>query len=359
MSGSRAGTPATPEDLIDVTTLVAAYYTRPPTPTTPTSRSSSGPAATAAARCARRSTRHTSWPPPRRSASTAASQGYDGPLFVGRDTHGLSEPAWATALEVLVANDVTVLVDAGDGYTPDARRVSHAIVRRQRGAARTGSGLADGIVVTPSHNPPARRRLQVQPAARRPRRLRGDLGHRRPGQRADPRRACARCAGSRSRGPARAVGSYDFLGAYVDDLPAVLDLDAIRAAGVRIGADPLGGASVDYWGEIAERHRLDLTVVNPQVDPTWRFMTLDWDGKIRMDCSSPYAMASLIARKDDYDLATGNDADADRHGIVTPDAGLMNPNHFLAVAIGYLFGGARPGWPAARPDRQDAGLAPR
>jgi phosphoglucomutase len=143
----------------------------------------------------------------------------------------------------------------------------------------------------------------------------------------------------------RAAGSYDFLGTYVDDLPAVLDMDRIREAGVRIGADPLGGASVHYWGEIADRHGLDLTVVNPLVDPTWRFMTLDWDEKIRMDCSSPFAMASLIGRKDDYDIATGNDADADRHGIVTPDAGLMNPNHFLAVAIGYLFGGARPGWP--------------
>jgi phosphoglucomutase len=141
------------------------------------------------------------------------------------------------------------------------------------------------------------------------------------------------------------AGRYDFLGSYVDDLTEVLDLDAIRDAGVRIGADPLGGASVDYWGAIGERHGLDLTVVNPQVDPTWRFMTLDWDAKIRMDCSSPYAMASLIARKDDYDVATGNDADADRHGIVTPDAGLMNPNHYLAVAIGYLFGGGRPGWP--------------
>ena len=154
----------------------------------------------------------------------------------------------------------------------------------------------------------------------------------------------------------RAAGSYDFLGTYVDDLPAVLDLDAIRSAGVRIGADPLGGASVAYWGEIGERHGLDLTVVNPLVDPTWRFMTLDWDEKIRMDCSSPSAMASLIGRKDEYDIATGNDADADRHGIVTPDAGLMNPNHFLAVAIGYLFGGARADWPDVGADRQDPGL---
>ena len=148
---------------------------------------------------------------------------------------------------------------------------------------------------------------------------------------------------ARARGK---VERYDFLGTYVDDLPSVLDLDAVRDAGLHVGADPLGGAAVHYWGEIAERHRLDLTVVNPLVDPTWRFMTLDWDGKIRMDCSSPSAMASLIGRKDEYDLATGNDADADRHGIVTPDGGLMNPNHFLAVAIGHLFGGARPDWPA-------------
>ena len=167
-------------------------------------------------------------------------------------------------------------------------------------------------------------------------------------QRADrrrPRRRCSRISFERAR--ARPT-VYDFLGTYVDDLPSVLDLDRIREAGVRIGADPLGGASVDYWGEIGDRYGLDLTVVNPLVDPTWRFMTLDWDGKIRMDCSSPYAMASLIGRKDDYDIATGNDADSDRHGIVTPDAGLMNPNHFLAVAIGYLFGGARPDWPTRR-----------
>ena len=157
----------------------------------------------------------------------------------------------------------------------------------------------------------------------------------------------ARAAGGRP-------GRHDFLGAYVDDLPNVVDLDAIRAAGVRIGADPLGGASVAYWGEIAERHRLDLTVVNPLVDPTWRFMTLDWDGKIRMDCSSPYAMASLIANRDRFDIATGNDADADRHGIVTPDGGLLNPNHYLAVAISYLYE-HRDGWPASGRGRQDAG----
>ncbi len=269
-------------------------------------------------------------------------QGYDGPLFIGRDTHGLSEPAWASALEVLVANDVTVLVDDRDRYTPTPA-VSHAIIHANGGRA-AGSGLADGIVVTPSHNPPSDGGFKYNPPHGGPAdtdatsviagRANELIGEGLSGVRRTPY--------TRARAT---VGTYDFLGTYVDDLPSVVDLDAIREAGVRIGADPLGGASVDYWAAIAERHKIELTVVNPLVDPTWRFMTLDWDGKIRMDCSSPNAMASLIGRKDDYDIATGNDADADRHGIVTPDAGLMNPNHFLAVAIGYLFGGARPGWP--------------
>jgi len=237
---------------------------------------------------------------------------------------------------------VTVLVDDRDGYTPTPA-VSHAIARANLGRR---SGLADGIVVTPSHNPPSDGGFKYNPphggpadtdatsviADRANQLIKGGL--------AEVRRTSYEVA-------RRAAGSYDFLGTYVDDLPAVVHIARIKEVGVRIGADPLGGASVHYWGEIADRHGLDLTVVNPLVDPTWRFMTLDWDEKIRMDCSSPSAMASLIGRKDDYDIATGNDADADRHGIVTPDAGLMNPNHFLAVAIGYLFGGARPGWPEA------------
>jgi phosphoglucomutase len=271
-------------------------------------------------------------------------QGYDGPLFLGRDTHGLSEPAWGTAIEVLVANEVTVMVDDRDGYTPTPA-VSHAIIRAN-GGRTSGSGLADGIVVTPSHNPPSDGGFKYNPphggpadtdatkviAGRANELIRANL------------EGVQRVAFSRARA---ACTAYDFLGTYVDELPSVVDIDAIRSAGVRIGADPLGGASVAYWGEIAERHGLDLTVVNPLVDPTWRFMTLDWDGKIRMDCSSPNAMASLIRRKDEYQLATGNDADADRHGIVTPDAGLMNPNHYLAVAIGYLFGGHRADWRAS------------
>ncbi len=337
---NRAGQPAQPSDLVDVAHLVTAYYTGIPDPADVDQQVAFGTSGH------RGTSLKTSFNEHHIVATTQAicdyrtAQGYDGPLFMGRDTHALSEPAWASALEVLVANDVTVLVDDRDGYTPTPA-VSHAIIRANVG--RT-SGLADGIVVTPSHNPPSDGGFKYNPphggpadsdatsviATRANELIAGGL--------ADVRRTPY----ERAR---RTAGSYDFLGTYVDDLPSVLDLDRIREAGIRIGADPLGGASVAYWGEIAERHRLDLTVVNPLVDATFRFMTLDWDEKIRMDCSSPSAMASLIARKDDYDIATGNDADSDRHGIVTPDSGLMNPNHFLAVAIGYLFGGARPGWP--------------
>ncbi|WKN48284.1 phosphoglucomutase (alpha-D-glucose-1,6-bisphosphate-dependent) [Nocardioides sp. Arc9.136] len=343
MADQRAGQPAEPRDLVDVAHLVTAYYTGVPDPEDVAQQVAFGTSGH------RGTSLSTSFNETHIVATTQAicdhrrEQGYDGPLFLGRDTHALSEPAWASALEVLVANDVTVLVDSRDGYTPTPA-VSHAILRAN-GGRTTGAGLADGIVVTPSHNPPTDGGFKYNPphggpagsdattaiAARANELIAGGLG--------DVRRVPF----ARARADA---GSYDFLGSYVDDLPSVVDVAAIRQAGVRIGADPLGGASVAYWGEIADRHGLDLTVVNPLVDPTWRFMTLDWDGKIRMDCSSPHAMASLIERRADYDVATGNDADADRHGIVTPDAGLMNPNHFLAVAIGHLFGGARPDWPA-------------
>ncbi|WP_148612238.1 phosphoglucomutase (alpha-D-glucose-1,6-bisphosphate-dependent) [Nocardioides rubriscoriae] len=343
MADPRAGQLAAPSDLVDVAHLVTAYYTGVPDPDGDDWVDQQVAFGTSGHRG---SSLKTSFNETHILATTQAicdyrrQQGYDGPLFIGRDTHGLSEPAWATALEVLAANDVTVLVDSRDAYTPTPA-VSHAIIRANVG--RT-SGLADGIVVTPSHNPPSDGGFKYNPphggpadtdatsviAARANALIKGGLAEVR------------RTPYERAR---RAAGSYDFLGTYVDDLPSVVDLDAIRQAGVRIGADPLGGASVHYWGEVADRHGLDLTVVNPLVDATWRFMTLDWDGKIRMDCSSPDAMASLVARRADFDVATGNDADADRHGIVTPDAGLMNPNHFLAVAIQYLFGGARPGWP--------------
>jgi phosphoglucomutase len=337
MVDPRAGTPATAADLVDVGALLAAYHDRVPDPDDVDQQVAFGTSGH------RGTSLKTSFNEHHILATTQAicdyrrEQGYDGPLFLGRDTHALSEPAWTSALEVLIANGVDVQVDSRDGFTPTPA-VSHAILGANRGRS---SGYADGIVVTPSHNPPSDGGFKYNPphcgpadsdatsviAARANELMRGGL--------AEVKRVA----------DVSGAGRYDFLATYVDDLPGVLDLDAVREAGVRIGADPLGGASVDYWGAIAERHRLDLTVVNPEVDPTWRFMTLDWDAKIRMDCSSPYAMASLIARKDEYDIATGNDADADRHGIVTPDGGLMNPNHYLAVAIGYLFGGARPGWP--------------
>ena len=346
MADPRAGQPAQASDLVDVAHLVTAYYTLTPDPEDVDQQVAFGTSGH------RGSSLRTAFNEAHILATTQAicdyrrGQGYTGPLFLGRDTHGLSEPAWASALEVLAANDVTVLVDDRDGYTPTPA-VSHAILRANAGKPLDGGasqGLADGIVVTPSHNPPSDGGFKYNPphggpadtdatkaiAARANELIAAGL------------EGVRRMPYSRARAHAQA---YDFLGTYVDDLPNVVDLPRIREAGVRIGADPLGGASVGYWGEIAERHNLDLTVVNPLVDPTWRFMTLDWDGKIRMDCSSPSAMASLIDKRDQYDIATGNDADADRHGIVTPDAGLMNPNHFLAVAIRYLFGGARRSWP--------------
>jgi len=342
MTDSRAGQPAQPADLVDVAHLVTRYFTETPDPDDPRQQVAFGTSGH------RGSSLLTSFNEAHILATTQAiceyraAQGYDGPLLLGRDTHALSEPAWVSALEVLAANDVTVLVDSADRYTPTPA-VSHAILRAN-GGRTTGRGLADGIVVTPSHNPPGDGGFKYNPphggpadtdatgwiADRANELLRADLI------------GVQRIPFPRARA---AAAPYDFMMSYVDDLPNVLDLDAVRAAGLRIGADPLGGASVDYWAAIAERHSLDLTVVNPLVDPTWRFMTLDWDGKIRMDCSSPAAMASLIGRRAEFQIATGNDADADRHGIVTPDAGLMNPNHFLAVAISYLYGGARPGWP--------------
>ena len=356
---ARAGTPAQPSDLIDVDRVVGAYYDLSPDPGDPGQQVAFGTSGH------RGSSLDHAFNEDHIVAITAAiveyrrGQGTDGPLFIGRDTHALSYPAWRTALEVLAAADVDVMVDARDSWTPTPAVSQSILLHNQTrfaegtpGQAAPGLGLADGIVVTPSHNPPRDGGFKYNPphggpadsdatgwiADRANEILRTGVGQ---VKRVQLDQALA----------AETTHRHDFLSTYVDDLANVLDLEAIRTSGVRIGADPLGGASVEYWGAIAERYDLDLTVVNPQVDPRWSFMTLDWDGKIRMDCSSPYAMASLVQRMTagdgpaPFDVATGNDADSDRHGIVTAD-GLMNPNHFLAVAIEYLYGGARPGWPA-------------
>ncbi|MFE2292553.1 phosphoglucomutase (alpha-D-glucose-1,6-bisphosphate-dependent) [Streptomyces sp. NPDC059452] len=334
MVHARAGQPAQSADLVDVARLVTAYYALHPDPADPAQRVAFGTSGHRGSALAAAFNDDHIAATTQAICEYRARQGTDGPLFLGADTHALSEPARVTALEVLAANGATVLIDSEDGYTPTPA-LSHAILTYNQGRTEH---LADGIVVTPSHNPPADGGFKYNPPNGGPAAsdatswiqdranalIEAGLGEVR---RIPYARALA----------ADTTGRYDFLTTYVDDLPSVLDLDAVREAGIRIGADPLGGASVAYWGRIAERHRIDLTVVNPLADPTWRFMTLDWDGKIRMDCSSPHAMASLIEQRDRYTIATGNDADADRHGIVTPDGGLMNPNHYLATAIDYLY----------------------
>src|SRR5262245_38380532 len=327
----RAGQPAAPDDLVDVQRLIDAYVDYKPDLDDPCQRVVFGTSGH------RGSSLTGSFNEAHIAAISQAiceyraSQNVTGPLLVGRDTHALSEPDWQTVLEVLVANDVAAFVDERNGYTPTPA-VSHGILRLNRQGV---TGGCDGIVVTPSHNPPTDGGIKYNPthggpadtdatswiADRANELLAGDLD----GVRRIP------FADAYDQ-----VGRYDFLGHYVSELPTVIDVEAIRNAGVRIGADPMGGASIEYWAAIASTYDLDLDIVNPEVDPQWAFMTLDHDGKIRMDSSSPYAMASLVDQRESYDIATGNDADADRHGIVTPDAGLMNPNHFLTVAIDYL-----------------------
>jgi len=335
----RAGQPATDADLVDVPRLVTAYFAEHPDPAEPAQQVAFGTSGH------RGSALRLSFNDDHIAATTQAiceyraAAGFTGPLFIGRDTHALSEPALVTALEVLVANDVHVLADSRDGYTPTPS-LSRAILVHNDGRA---DGLADGIVITPSHNPPEDGGFKYNPPDGGPAGadVTGQIQDRANDLLRAGLREVRRIPLDRARGQ---VGKYDFLDAYVTELTAVVDMPAIKAAGVRIGADPLGGASVGYWGEIASHYNLDLTVVNPHVDPTFRFMTLDWDGRIRMDCSSPSAMASLIGRRTEFAIATGNDTDADRHGVVTPDAGLMNPNHYLAAAIDYLFS-RRDGWP--------------
>ncbi|MBV9514078.1 MAG: alpha-D-glucose phosphate-specific phosphoglucomutase [Mycobacteriaceae bacterium] len=337
----RAGQPAQPEDLIDVAHVVTAYFAVEPDPDEVAQQvvfGTSGHRGSSLDGAFNEAHIHATT---QAIAEFRAAQGTTGPLFIGRDTHALSEPAWTSALEVLAANDVVVMIDSADRYTPTPA-VSHAILTYNRGQT---SGLADGIVVTPSHNPPRDGGFKYNPPNGGPADTdaTGAIARRANEILRDGVRAVKRVPFSRALQSAQ---RHDYLDAYVEDLPSVIDMHAIRAQGVRIGADPLGGASVDYWAAIAERHNLELTVVNPLVDATWRFMTLDTDGKIRMDCSSPNAMARLINNHDTYQIATGNDADADRHGIVTPDGGLLNPNHYLAVAIDYLYS-HRASWPAS------------
>jgi phosphoglucomutase len=333
---TQAGRPADPEQLVDVDRLVGAYHDLQPDPRDPGQRVAFGTSGH------RGSSLKVAFNEAHIAATTEAicryrqEQGTDGPLFIGRDTHALSEPATETALEVLVAHGVDVRVDASDGYTPTPA-VSHAILVYNRG--RT-TGLADGIVVTPSHNPPEDGGFKYNPPNGGP----ADTDVTRWIQDEANGLLEAGLAGVQ-RVPideARAATTgHDFLANYVDDLEHVIDMAAIAASGLRIGVDPLGGASVAYWPAIAERYGLDLTVTNETVDPQFGFMTCDWDGRIRMDPSSPYAMTRLVELRDRFDVALGNDTDADRHGIVTPGAGLLNPNHFLSAAVAYLYGGGR------------------
>jgi phosphoglucomutase len=335
-----AGKPAEPWMLVNIPRLITAYYTERPDVAIPEQRVSFGTSghrgsafnkafnethilAISQAICDYRRQRH-----------------IDGPLFLGVDTHALSEPAFASALEVLAANAVEVMIDHAEGYTPTPV-ISHAILTHNRGRK---TGFADGIVITPSHNPPEDGGFKYNPPHGGP----ADtdvtrwIEDRANALLADGLRGVSRLSYEKAR-HAPTTHRHDYIVAYVDDLGAVLDMDAIREARLKIGVHPLGGAGVAYWAPISERYGIDVTVISDLVDPTFRFMSVDWDGRIRMDCSSPYAMASLIALKDRFDVAFANDTDHDRHGIVTPSVGLMNPNHYLAVAIDYLFR-HRTGW---------------
>ena len=339
-----AGKPVDPSSLVDVAALLAAYTDTTPDPSDPAQRVAFGTSGH------RGSSFRGAFNEAHILAITEAicryrkQRGYAGPLFLARDTHALSEPATRTALGVLVANGVDVRIDAADGFTPTPA-LSHAIITANR-PADSSRHLADGIVVTPSHNPPDDGGFKYNPPNGGP----ADTDVTTWIQ--DEANRILEASGSDGVGGVKRVSDvdarvaatpYDFQGIYVADLESVIDMAAIARSGLSIGVDPMGGASVAYWAAVADRYDLDLTVTNERVDPQFGFMTADWDGKIRMDPSSPYAMARLVELRDEFDLALGNDADADRHGVVTPRGGLMNPNHFLSAAISYLFGGAR-GW---------------
>ena len=336
-----AGKPAPRDLLVNVARLVSAYYTHHPDASIPAQQVSFGTSGHRGSSLENSFNEDHVLAICQAISEYRARQGITGPLFVGKDTHALSEPAEATAIEVFTANGLPIRLQAGLLYTPTPV-VSHAILTYNQGRS---SGLADGVVITPSHNPPEDGGFKYNPPSGGP---------------AEPEvtQAIQKRANEILREGLRQVRripleralkadttqSYDFMDPYIDDLVNVVDMQVIAASGLRIGVDPMGGAAAGYWGVIAEKYGLDLTVVNPVVDPTFFFMTVDHDGRIRMDCSSPYAMAGLIALKDRFDIAFGNDPDVDRHGIVTPAAGLMNPNHYLSVAIWYLFQN-REAWP--------------
>jgi phosphoglucomutase len=336
----HAGKTADPSMLVNVPRLVTSYFTGKPDPSIPAQRVAFGTSGH------RGSALNNAFNEAHILAISQAlcevrrARGITGPLFAGIDTHALAEPALASALEVFAADGVEVMIDEHDGYTPTPA-ISHAILTYNKGRK---SGLADGVVITPSHNPPEDGGFKYNPPNGGPADtdITADIERAANGFLEDGLRGVKRIPYDRARKSA-CVHRHDYIGPYVADLANVLDMEAIRAAGVRIGIDPLGGAAVHYWQPIIERYRLDATVVSDAVDPTFRFMTVDWDGKIRMDCSSPYAMARLIGMREKFDVAFANDTDADRHGIVTRSNGLMNPNHYLAAAIAYLFE-HRPQW---------------
>lgn len=340
---NRAGQPAEERDLVDIPELLDAYHDLVPDPADAAQRVSFGTSGHRGSSLTR------SFNEAHIAATTQAivdyrrAQGYTGPIFVGRDTHALSEPAFLTTMEVLAANAVPAMIDDRDGYTPTPV-ISHAILTHNREHA-AAQGMADGIVITPSHNPPSDGGFKYNPPHGGPAGTDvTDWIQQRANTLLEEGWETIERTPFQRAYHLENTTNFNFIDAYVSDLESVIDMGAIRSAEIAIGADPMGGAAVDYWVAISDLFDLDLTVVNPEVDPAFAFMTLDWDEKIRMDCSSPYAMASLVASRDSFDIATGNDADADRHGIVTPDAGLMDPNHYLAVAIDYLLE-HRPDWP--------------
>ncbi len=340
-----AGQPAPPSSLVDISKLLTAYRAEQPDPSAREQRVSFGTSGHRGSSFKRSFNEHHIVAIAQAVCEYRATQRTTGPLYLGKDTHALSDPAFVTVLEVLAANGVEVMIDQDNGFTPTPV-ISHAILSYNRG--RT-SGLADGIVITPSHNPPEDGGIKYNPPNGGPAdtQVTKWIEDRANTLLTKNLQECNRLPIEQAR-QAATTHRHNYIGAYLSDLKNIIDIAAIKAAGLKLGIDPLGGSGVGYWKPIIERYGLDVEIVNPSVDPTFRFMPLDWDGKIRMDCSSPYAMANLIALKDRFDVAFGNDADNDRHGIVTR-SGLMNPNHYLAVSIAYLFTN-RPNW------KSDAGI---